>query len=200
MHLLYVCTGNICRSPLAEGLTLAFARSEKAAFGAALTASSAGTAALVGRPIQSSAGLVLTGLGGNPEGFRARQLVVEHIVVADLVLTMTRRHRAAVLELAPRMMSRTFTLREAASLLAAVDAAGLADEPDVNARGKHLVAALGQLRAARVVNRNGLRDDIADPIGKSVETFQRVGDAISESLLPLLNALAGTGVWAEAQN
>lgn len=196
MHLLFVCTGNICRSPLAEGLTLAYARAEKAALGDALTASSAGTAALVGRPIQSSAGLVLTGLGGNPEGFRARQLTVEDIRIADVVLTMTRRHRAAVLELAPRMMSRTFTLREAASLLAGVDAAGLPDEPDLTLRGRQLVAALGQLRAARVVNRSGLRDDIADPIGKNVETFQQIGDAIAEALLPLLGALAGTGAWA----
>lgn len=191
MHLLFVCTGNICRSPLAEGLTLAYARAEPAALGAALTASSAGTAALVGHPIQPSAGLVLRGLGGDADGFRARKLAVEDIQVADLVLTMTRRHRAAVLELAPRMMTRTFTLREAANLLAAMDYPGLIDEPDVTIRGRQLVAALAQLRASRVVNRNALRDDIADPIGKNIDTFQRVGDAISAALLPLLDTLAG---------
>lgn len=191
MHLLFVCTGNICRSPLAEGLTLAYARAEPAALGAALTASSAGTAALVGHPIQPSAGLVLRGLGGDADGFRARKLAVEDIQVADLVLTMTRRHRAAVLELAPRMMARTFTLREAANLLAAMDYPGLIDEPDVTIRGRQLVAALAQLRASRVVNRNALRDDIADPIGKNIDTFQRVGDAISAALLPLLDTLAG---------
>ena len=193
MHILFVCTGNICRSPLAEALTLAYARAERATFGDALTASSAGTAALVGRPIQSSAGLVLTGLGGNPNGFRARQLAAEHIEVADLVLTMTRRHRAAVLELSPRMMSRTFTLREAASLLAVMDTTTLSDDPDLTVRGRRLVATLAQLRAARVVNRNGLRDDIPDPIGRDVEIFQRVGDAISEALLPLLGALSKPG-------
>jgi len=191
VHLLFVCTGNICRSPLAEGLALAYARAENEALGAALTASSAGTAALVGHPIQSSAGLVLRGLGGDADGFRARQLVAEQIQTADLVLTMTRRHRAAVLELAPRMMSRTFTLREAASLLAAMDSTWLTNVPDVTVRGRQLVAALAQLRAARVVNRNALRDDIADPIGKNLDTFQRVGDAISTALLPLLDALAG---------
>lgn len=190
MHVLFVCTGNICRSPLAEALTNAYARSEGGAFAESLTAASAGTAALVGRPIQSSAGLVLTGLGGDPDGFRARQLSVEDIVVSDLVLTMTRRQRAAVLELAPRMMSRTFTLREAASLLPAVDVAGLSDDPDLSVRGRRIVAALARLRGTRGANRSGLRDDIPDPIGKDMEVFQRVGDAISAALLPLLSAFA----------
>lgn len=193
MHLLFVCTGNICRSPLAEGLTRAYARAERDAVGDGLTATSAGTAALVGHPIQSSAGLVLTGLGGNANGFRAHQLAVEDILAADLVLTMTRKHRAAVLVLAPRMMSRTFTLREAASLMAAVDVSALSDDPDLDVRGRQLVTALGQLRAARVAQRNGLRDDIPDPIGKDVDVFQRVGDAISAALLPLLGAIARKG-------
>jgi hypothetical protein len=64
------------------------------------------------------------------------------------------------------MMSRTFTLREAASLLAVMDTTTLSDDPDLTVRGRRLVATLAQLRAARVVNRNGLRDDIPDPIGQ----------------------------------
>jgi len=72
-----------------------------------------------------------------------------------------------------------------------MDSTWLTNVPDVTVRGRQLVAALAQIRAARVVNRNALRDDIADPIGKNLDTFQRVGDAISTALLPLLDALAG---------
>lgn len=179
---------------MAERLTLAYAEAERAALGEVMTAASAGTAAVVGHPMEPAAGLVLRGLGGSGDGFRARQLRVEDIDVADLVLTMTRKHRASVLQIAPRMMSRTFTLREAAALVEAVDGARLADEPDLASRGRHLTGAMAQLRAARIVQRDRQRDDIGDPIGGNLQRFQRVGDAIAEALLPVLGALAGNGV------
>lgn len=194
MHLLFVCTGNICRSPLAERLTLAYAQAEREALGAVLTASSAGTNAVVGHAMERSAGLVLRGLGGTPEGFQARQLAAEDVDAADLVFTMTRQHRAAVLQLSPRMMSRTFTLREAASLLTADNGVNLGYAPDLAGRGTLLAETLTQFRAARIVDRDRQRDDIKDPIGGDLEHFQRVGDAIAKSLLPLLGALSGNGV------
>jgi len=194
VHLLFVCTGNICRSPMAERLTLAYSAAERDALGGELTAQSAGTSAVVGRPMERSASLVLQGLGGDPDGFLARQLAEEHVEAADLVFTMTRRHRATVLQMSPRMMSRTFTLREAASLLRTADGALLAHEPDLDSRGRQLAATLTQLRAARIVQRDRQRDDITDPMGGDLEKFQRVGDAIAASLLPLLGALSATGV------
>ncbi|MDQ3735311.1 MAG: protein tyrosine phosphatase [Actinomycetota bacterium] len=194
MHLLFVCTGNICRSPTAERLTLAYSEAERDALGGVLTARSAGTSAVVGRPMESSASLVLKGLGGTPDGFIARQLAEEDVHAADLVFTMTRSHRAAVLQMAPRMMSRTFTLREAAALLRAADGTLLAHEPDLDSRGRQLAATLTRLRAARIVQRDRQRDDITDPIGGDLEKFQRVGDAIAASLLPLLGALSANGV------
>ncbi len=194
MHLLFVCTGNICRSPLAERLTLAYSEAEGDSLGGELTARSAGTAAVVGHEMEPSASLVLKGLGGSAGGFKAQQLAVEDVDVADLVFTMTRMHRAAVLQLAPRMMSRTFTLREAASLLKTLDPAATPQETDLEARGKQLAATLTQLRAARIVQRDHQRDDITDPIGGDLEKFQRVGDAIARSLLPVLGVLSGNGV------
>ena len=179
---------------MAERLTAAYSEAEADALGGVLTAKSAGTSAVVGRPMERSAGLVLKGLGGTPDGFVAHQLTEEDIEEADLVFTMTRRHRAAVLQMAPRMMARTFTLREAASLLTAADGATLAHEPDLDSRGRQLAAMLTQLRAARIVQRDRQRDDITDPIGGDLEKFQRVGDAIAASLLPLLGALSTNGV------
>jgi protein-tyrosine phosphatase len=46
---------------------------------------------------------------------------------ADLVLTMTRAHRDAVLECTPRRLHRTFTLREAARLVSECDARDVAE-------------------------------------------------------------------------
>ena len=185
-----MCTGNICRSPLAERLTLAYSEAEGDALGGVLTASSAGTRAVVGHSIEPSAGLVLRGLGGDAAGFVARQLTAEHTNTADLILTMTRSHRGKVLQLSPRVMNRVFTLREAAALLKAMDGADFADDPDLSVRARHLSTMLAQRRGGRVV-RDRVRDDIPDPIGGSLDKFQRVGDAIAASLIPILGALAG---------
>lgn len=181
---------------MAERLTVAYARAASSIADGSLTASSAGTGAVIGHPIETSAALVLSGLGGKSDGFRSRQLAAEQIDPADLVLTMTRKQRAAVLQLAPRMMSRTFTLREAATLLTAVSPSRVGDDPDLTIRGRRLVAELAAVRPARVMGRSGEGDDITDPIGRELATFQKVGDAISEALLPLLRALAGQGAWA----
>jgi protein-tyrosine phosphatase len=72
---------------------------------------------VVGYPVQPNAALVLEKLGGDASGFAARQLTSRIASDADLVLTMTRAHRDAVLELAPHRLHRTFTLREAARLI-----------------------------------------------------------------------------------
>jgi len=179
---------------MAERITLAYAEAGGAALAGALTASSAGTRAVVGHPIEPSAGLVLRGLGGNAAGFVAHQLVADDINRADLVLTMTRRHRDKVLQLDPRVMARTFTLREAAALLKAVGGDAFTADPDLASRARHLGATLFQRRAARIVHLDRQRDDIPDPIGASLDKFQRVGDAIAESLIPILGALAGDTV------
>ena len=67
--------------------------------------------------MEPSSSQVLSGLGGDATGFRAQQLTGEMADAADLTLTMTRRHRRAVLKVSPRSMFRTYTLREAADLL-----------------------------------------------------------------------------------
>ena len=97
MHVLFVCTGNICRSPIAERLSKAYA----ARLGINdFTASSAGTRAVIGHGIHHDAEFALQNLGGEASNFTARQLKPKVAAAADLVLTMTRSHRDMVLELA----------------------------------------------------------------------------------------------------
>ena len=59
--------------------------------------------------------------GAVAEGFAARNIDPRLIKAADLVLTADLGHRAAVVELWPAAVRRTFTLKEFARLLAAVD-------------------------------------------------------------------------------
>src|SRR5467141_2912748 len=105
-HVLFVCTGNICRSPLASSL-LERALKER---GLDLTVSSAGTGAWDGAPASEGAYLVGLERGLDLSGHRARLLTRELVDQADLILTMARHHRARVDELGGE--GRVFVLGE----------------------------------------------------------------------------------------
>jgi protein-tyrosine phosphatase len=191
VRILFVCTGNICRSPMGERLTRAFLDDALGPTAAAVGTASAGTHAVVGSGMEPSSSLVLAGLGGDPTGFQAQQLTAGMVDAADLTLTMARHHRRACLKLAPRRMFRTYTLREAADLLRSVDLTALPPVHDLDARAHALVAALGAQRATRRrTDRDA--DDVLDPIGRTAEVHQEVGEQIFSSLIPLLQALCGT--------
>jgi protein-tyrosine phosphatase len=127
--------------------------------------------------------VVLRGLGAEPGDFRARQLIEGFVREADLTLTMTSAHRRDVLALAPRALSRTFTLREAADLLRLVGEDLDVPGEDFADRGRRLVQEMATARSRR---HSGADDDIRDPIGRPIEVHAEVGDAITDSLLPVL--------------
>jgi len=188
MHVAFVCTGNICRSAVAERLTSAFA-AELGRWD--LTASSSGTAAVVGSGMEPSSAAALVELGGDPEGFRARRFEARHAHEADLVLTMTRAHRRTVLQQAPRALARTFTLGEAAELLRALPAGPvLPGADDLTARGAALVAALSGARSARGAAAREAAD-VPDPVGQLARVHLAVADRIADDLFPLLQVLTG---------
>ncbi len=166
MHLLFVCTGNICRSPSAERLAVALNVQHPIA---GFRASSAGTRAVIGHPVHAESARVLTALGGDPADFAARQLKPAIATDADLVLTMTREHRDAVLEIAPRQLRRTFTLTEAVELITRFDPVDVDELPSLRS----------QLRADET-------PDVLDPIGQDPEVFDRVGAQIAELIAPIM--------------
>jgi len=184
--ILLVCTGNVCRSAFAQQLGRAYLLEALGAEAAAVRMTSAGTKAVVGSGMHPDTELVLQGLGGDPDGFRAQQLRSDLIVEADLVLAMTRRHRDAVLGLAPRALARTFLLQEAVGLMHEGATADLPDGSTVE-RARAWVARLAAARGRRPAGRG---DDIPDPIGRPLEVHQEVGQAISDALLTVLAQLA----------
>jgi protein-tyrosine-phosphatase len=185
---LLVCTGNICRSALAERLGTAYLQEALGDAAAAVRLASAGTQAVVGSAMHPDSALVLRGYGGDPDGFVARQLEDGMVMDSDLVLAMTRGHRRDVLTLAPRALARTFTLHEAADLVRLLgDDVELAGEP-LPDRARALVKEMATARSRR--EGGGADDDIPDPIGKPLEAHEAAGEAVVQALLPVLSRIA----------
>lgn len=152
LRILFVCTGNICRSPAAERLF----RKE---FGPRIKATSAGTYAMAGEPIAEPMAILLEGSGADPERFVARQLTPELLGEADLVLTMTLEQRAATVELLPRAVRHTFTFLQFARLLARVAPELLSAVPTDQRFAAAIPLAAAQQRQASTVE----ADDVVDP-------------------------------------
>lgn len=166
MRILFICTGNVCRSPTAERLAIAYgAQSHLQDFNVA----SAGTHASMGYPIEPRAARALEKLGGDASNFASRKLTSTIAADADLVLCMTTAHRDDVLELAPHQLHRTFTLREAARIVSEGKARNVVD----------LAAFRPQFSV------HGL-SDIPDPMGHDEEFFAMVGAQIADLLPPVL--------------
>lgn len=165
-----VCTGNMCRSPLAERLL-----SVRAAHaGVDVVADSAGTRAVNGVAIHPETRRVLGAHGGDAEGFASRLLTPRLLQGHDLVLTATRAHRDAVQEMAPLLWKKTYTLLEAAHLADADRALTLA----------------GLARARLGLDTDDPAWDIEDPIGREPEVFDRTGAQISHAVDSIVDLLA----------
>jgi protein-tyrosine phosphatase len=110
-RVLFVCIGNVCRSPVAERLLAARLPAER------FEVASAGVGAMVGYTMSTYAADELKAYGGDPTGFAARQLTPQIVEGSDLVLTATREIRSQVLAEVPGALWRTSTILELAALL-----------------------------------------------------------------------------------
>jgi len=108
---LFVCTGNICRSPLGERLLEAKLPQQ------AFEVASAGVMAMVGQGMDPDAAAQLQRRGGDPTGFRAHQISERLLRAADLILVATLAHRQRILEELPSALNKTFTILEFADLV-----------------------------------------------------------------------------------
>src|SRR4051812_17999946 len=105
--ILFVCTGNICRSPMAEGL---FRHAVKGR--SDFRVISAGVGAVDGLPPSEHAVRALKELGIDIGKQRSHMLTAELVQQADYIFGMTHSHVDAITLLYPQAAEKTFLLRE----------------------------------------------------------------------------------------
>jgi protein-tyrosine phosphatase len=123
----------------------------------AVEVESAGLAALVGDPIDTSSATVLADLGLDPTQHRARQFEPAMAIEADLVLTAERSHRDDVITAAPTTFRQVFTMKEFARL---VPLAGPGEPREVIRRAADLRAVVGPVPAEDDDVPDGYRLDV----------------------------------------
>lgn len=150
--------------------------------------SSAGTGALVGSPIDPGSVAQLERLGVASGPFAARQLTSEMVSSADLVITATRDHRAAVARSHPRGLRTAFTLGDLADL---ADGMGASDTQR-NLEAESDVARLVSLVAARrgiVPPRPAAEIDIIDPFRREDAVFTAMAEQVCSALPAVVRLL-----------
>lgn len=185
-RVLHVCTGNICRSPMAEHL---MRRALNDAGAGRVVVESAGTWGHTGSPMEPYALAALAARGVDGADFRARELAAEHVAGADLVLAATREHRASAVVMHPRAAARTFTLREFARLTDGLDPADLPDD-DVVERARSLVRAAAGRRGLAPPARPA-DDDLSDPYQAPATSFVACVELVSDALRGPMALLTG---------
>jgi protein-tyrosine phosphatase len=178
LSVLVVCTGNVCRSPAAQ-LVLS------SVLDGTVEVTSAGTGALVGAPVAGPMARQLARRGLDVSGFVARPVAADLLESAELVLTMTRAHRAAVLELAPAALRRCLLFTEVAALAQRVPS--VPEASDDAARLRAVVVGAGRARAT--LGGLGPDQDIEDPYGHDDDVHARVLDRIVDETDLLVTAL-----------
>jgi protein-tyrosine phosphatase len=166
---LFVCIGNVCRSPVGERLLAARLPRERFDVG------SAGVGAMVGYAMSTYAAEELRSYGGDPAGFAARQLTSDIVESSDLVLTATREVRSQVLAEVPTALRRTFTILEFAEL--AKNAEGSTPAEIVAWAGTHRSLAAG------------VEQDVPDPYRRGPEEHARAAAAIDAAVQEIAKGL-----------
>lgn len=177
--ILTVCTGNICRSPLAEVLL----RARLEPYG--VRVHSAGTFALAGHgmPRESKKAALLRGAHPDDvEAHRARHLREPLVMESDLVLGMTQEHRGFTVQLVPSRLHRVFSVLEfarLASMISDAEATRIADSAGADPR-----ARLGAVVMAVSSRRGGAAEDadVVDPYRQSSAVYEQSAAQLDPAL------------------
>ncbi len=184
-RILAVCTANISRSPAVERLL-------RSRLDDTVQIESAGVDALVGSSIDPAVAGFLRQNDAETSAFSARQVDERMLADADLVLTLTRAHRAEVLEMVPSIVRRTFSLLEFTRILKSLDLSELPSDLDAGSRIRAILplATAGRALAPRAALHAD--DDVPDPYGHGAAAYAHSLGLIADATEEIVRVARGS--------
>ena len=179
MKILFLCTGNTCRSPMALGFALRWAISR----GVDVDLYSAGTLP-GGNPATPEGVKVMAEHGIDTSSHVSTNILLALAARPDLIVAMATNHVTETVGIDPELWSRTFTLKE---LARRTTEAGprRAEEP----LAAYLHRCADGRRPAALASVLPSRDDIEDPIGRGLAAYRRCADEIESLFLATFERL-----------
>ena len=108
LEILVVCSGNICRSPYAEG----YLRARLAARSSSARVTSAGTLGIVDQTASAETLRLARSSGFDVDAHRSKGITYERVDEADVILVMEEAHRRTILDLYPESEHKVHLLSE----------------------------------------------------------------------------------------
>jgi protein-tyrosine phosphatase len=194
-EVLFVCTGNICRSAFAERLArqLMLDRLGPPAMDA-FVFSSAGVRATPGARLHPETRMALAVWGievpsAGPGAFAARRLDDAAIVRADLVLTAEESHRAAIAWLIADALPKVYGLRRFARMLRLIDQRRLPADP--GRRALQIMEWAPRIHAD-LLPVPPANDIVPDPIAGTTAEHLHAADLVADAVMTFIDVVAPT--------
>jgi protein-tyrosine-phosphatase len=190
VRILFVCTGNTCRSPLAEGMLRHMLQGEKLE----AEVRSAGVSAGNGSSISRNSAAVLQEKGIEHK-LTTSALIEPDVEWADVILTMTMGHKGIVIQRHPQALEKIFTLKEFVEddplVLEAIDTrTKLTAELQLKQALSQPISDDERSQIVRL-NKNISDHDISDPFGGSLDAYRLTAKEIELLLKKLIIKLQG---------